>query len=416
MTIAQITLPPKLVPQFSKPLGSYRYRGAYGGRGGGKSRNYALMAAVFGFVDPLRILCTREFHTSMRESFHAELRQAIDDTPWLQGHYDVGVDYIRGKNGTEFIFRGLRNSIGSIKSTAGIDLTIVEEAEDVPEESWLALEATVFRNNKSELWPLWNPRNEGTPVDLRFRKNPPPNSTIIEINWYDNPFFPDALNELRVREQQRLDPATYAWIWEGAYNTKSDAQVFNGKFSMEEFTPGDDWDGPYFGADWGFAQDPTTLVKMWLHDDTLYIEHELYRIGLEITDTPQAFRTIPGADTHTIRADNARPETISHCKNAGLKILPAIKGRGSVEGGIMWLRGLKNIVIHPRCQNTYEEFRLYSHKVDRLTGDVLADVVDTDNHAIDAIRYALEPLIRGKKKNNLIYSPVSTKGKIGNFV
>lgn len=164
------------------------------------------MAAVWGATERLRILATREFQVSIRESFHAELRTAIESEPWLARHYDVGVEYIRGRNGTEFLFRGLRNSINAVKSTSGIDLTIVEEAEDVPEASWLALEATVFRQPKSELWAIWNPRLDGSPVDRRFRKTPPPRSIVTEMNWRDNPFFPDGLDELRRREQERLDP------------------------------------------------------------------------------------------------------------------------------------------------------------------------------------------------------------------
>ena len=143
-TTQQVPLPHKLVPVLQPDLGTVRYRALYGGRGSGKSFNAALMAAIKGIVDPLRVLCVREFQASIKESFHAELKAAISSLPWLEANYDVGVDYIRGKNGTEFIFRGLRRNEQSIKSLAKVDLTIVEEAEDVPESSWLALEATVF--------------------------------------------------------------------------------------------------------------------------------------------------------------------------------------------------------------------------------------------------------------------------------
>src|SRR6056297_3152209 len=116
------------------------------------------MAAVWGYAEPLRILCTREFQASIKESFHAELKATIHSIPWLTANYDVGADYLRGKNGTEFIFRGLRRSMQSIKSMAQIDLCIVEEAEDVPEHSWRDLIPTV-RADRSEIWCIWNPRN-----------------------------------------------------------------------------------------------------------------------------------------------------------------------------------------------------------------------------------------------------------------
>ena len=135
----KIIIPPKLLPVFKPERGAVQYRGAHGGRGSGKSFTFALMAAVRGLEWPLRILCTRDLQSSIKESFHAELKAAIASVPWLESHYDVGADYLRGANGTEFIFRGLRHNSQAIKSLAKIDLTIVEEAEDVPEQSWLDL-------------------------------------------------------------------------------------------------------------------------------------------------------------------------------------------------------------------------------------------------------------------------------------
>jgi phage terminase large subunit len=354
------------------------------------------MAAIWGYSEPLRILAAREFQVSIKESFHAELKAAISSHPWLEAHYDVGIDYLRGRNGTEFIFRGLRHNNTGIKSLSSIDLTIVEEAETISEESWLALEATVFRNEKSELWAIWNPQIEGSPVDQRFRRISPEKAMVVEMNWQDNPFFPEALDDLRRREQKRLDPGTYAHIWEGAYLSNSETQVLAGKYIVEEFEPKPEWSGPYFGADWGFSKDPTTLIKAWVNDDKLYIEHEAYGVGVEITDTPKLFDAIPGSRQHTIRADSARPETISHMKRQGFNIVGAKKGPGSVQDGIAHLRGYEKIVIHPRCRYTSQEARLYSYKTDRLSGDVLPVLVDEHNHCIDALRYAIEPLMRKK--------------------
>jgi phage terminase large subunit len=217
MTTAEISLPPILVNVFSPPRGEARYRCMYGGRGSGKSQTAAIMAAVWGYAEPLKILCCREFQESIRSSFHAELKAAIEAHPWLSAHYDVGIDYLRGANGTEFIFRGLRRNEQSIKSLAKIDLTIVEEAEDIPESSWLALEATVFRQPKSEIWTIWNPKREDSPVDRRFRKHTPPGTLITEINWRDNPFFPKALEDLRAQQEITLDPTVYRHVWEGDY-------------------------------------------------------------------------------------------------------------------------------------------------------------------------------------------------------
>ena len=395
---ATIELPPKLVPLFTPSRGAVQYRNAHGGRGSGKSFNFAKMAAVWGYAEPLRILCTREFQASIAESFHAELKAAIASEPWLEAHYDVGVDYLKGANGTQFIFRGLRRNTQSIKSLAKIDLTIVEEAEDVPETSWLALEATVFRQPKSELWAIWNPRVQDSPVDKRFRKSPPENALTVEVNWNDNPFFPSGLATLRKREEERLDPATYAHVWEGAYLLNSDAQVFAGKWRVAEFDPGDSWDGPYQGGDFGYAQDPTAAVRCYIHGDTLYVSHEAGGRGIELDHIARkTCELIQGYDQHVSRWDSASPGSISILTRSGLPSAQgAPKWQGSVDDGIRFMRSFREIVVHPRCKATINEMRLYSYKVDRLTGDVLAALVDANNHYIDAIRYAISPLIQRK--------------------
>ena len=401
MSSAVVNIPPKLKPLFDLRLGSYSHRGAYGGRGSGKSFNFALMAAVFGYMQPIRVLCARDLQVSIKESFHQELKSAISAYPWLDANYDVGVDYLRGHNGTEFIFRGLRHNTGSIKSLAKIDLTIVEEAEDVSEESWLALEATVFRQPNSELWAIWNPRKENSPVDKRLRQSPPKSAMVVEMNYHDNIYFPAGLEALRLRQQELLDTATYAHIWEGAYLTNSNAQIFANKVRVQEFTVSDSWQGAYCGMDFGFAQDPTTAVKCWINDGNLYIEYEAYKVGLELDDTSEYVKAkIPEIDKYVVRADNARPESISYLSRKGLsRIIAVDKWAGSVHDGIEFIRTFKNVIIHPRCVETIREMRLYSYKVDRITGDILPEVVDAHNHTIDAIRYALAPAIKNKYQN-----------------
>ena len=393
---AQIVLPEKLVPVFEAPRGSVQYRGAFGGRGSGKSFNFAKMAAIWGYIDPLRVLATREYQGSIKESFYAELKAAIMSETWLSSAYTIGSDFVKGNNGTEFLFMGLRRSINSIRSLAQIDLTIVEEAEDVPDQSWLMLEATVFRRPKSELWAIWNPRLRGSPVDLRFRVHPPKNGIFAEMNYNDNPFFPAGLETLRAREERRLDADTYSHVWEGGYLTNSNAQVYHGKWRIDEFTPGPDWDGPYQGGDFGFSQDPLAAVRVWIHNETLFVEYEAGAIGLDLDDTPTFLDFhIPGWSKYVSRWDNARPESISHFTHIGMPHAEAAdKWNGSVEDGIQFVRSFRSIIVHPRCTNTVKELKLYSYKVDRYTSDVLPVLVDTNNHWMDAIRYALAPIIR----------------------
>lgn len=399
MAKIQIKLPAKIQAAFIKPRGTLRYRGFFGGRGSGKSFNVAKMLAIWGYAETLRILCTREFQNSIKESFHAELKAAIASEAFLENAYDVGVDFIRGKNGTEFLFKGLRNNTQSIKSLANIDICVIEEAEDISESAWEVLEPTI-RAPKSEIWVIWNPKQRGSATDTRFRQNTPPRSCIVEINHSDNPFFPDVLDEQRKYQQKVLDPARYAWIWEGAYYEQSDAQVFAGKYTVHEFTPQSDWNGAYFGLDFGFSQDPTAAIECYVADNCLWIYREAGGVGLELDDTAGCLKSImPEIDKHIIRADSARPESISYLRRHGLPRIVAVeKGRGSVESGIEFIKTFEKIYVHPSCKQTLNELNLYSYKTDRLSGDVLPVLVDAFNHYLDALRYALEPLIKQASK------------------
>lgn len=227
------------------------------------------------------------------------------------------------------------------------------------------------------------------------------------MNWWDNPFFPPELETLRKREQERLDPATYAHVWEGAYLTNSDAQVLAGKVVVAEFTPQPGWNGPYYGLDYGFSQDPTASVCAWVHAGRLYVEHEAGKVGLEIDQTaPYLTQRIPGIERHVVRADSARPESTNYLQRHGLpRVMSVDKWPGSVEDGIAHLRSYSEIVVHPRCKETIRETRLWSYKVDRLSGDPLTDLVDANNHYMDALRYGLQPLIRRRAAGVIAMNP-----------
>lgn len=404
MSTARIELPPKLIPVFSGPA---RYRGAHGGRGSGKTRSFAMMTAVRAYMFAEAgvsgvILSAREYMNSLEESSMEEIKQAIRSVPWLNSYFDIGEKYIRTKNRrVSYVFAGLRHNLDSIKSKARILIAWVDEAESVSEVAWQKLTPTV-REANSEIWVTWNPEKDGSPTDKRYRKTPPPESKIVELNYTDNPWFPEVLEQERQTDRGRLDDQTYAWMWEGAYRENSEAQILSGKYRVAEFELADMFDGPYYGLDWGFSQDPTAGVRLGIYEQRLYIEHEAGKVGLENDDIAKfMIERLPGIERNIVRADSARPETISHVKSNGNgirlclpRIIAAQKWPGSVEDGIAHLRSYKEIIIHPRCVKTLQEARTYSYKVDRLTKDVLSDIVDANNHYIDATRYALGPLIK----------------------
>jgi len=403
MTTAQLAIPPKLIPLFTTP--GKRYRCAFGGRGSGKTRTFALMTAVRGYQLAEQgergvILCAREFMNSLDESSMEEVKQAIRSVDWLAAYYDIGEKYIRTNNGRmKYVFSGLRHNLDSIKSKAKIQLCWIDEAEGVSEIAYQKLLPTI-REEGSELWVTWNPELDGSATDKRFRKELGSEGEAVELQYWDNPWFPAVLDIERQSDQRRLDPQTYAWVWEGAYLENSDKQVLAGKYEVAEFEPQPAWDGPYHGLDWGFANDPTAAIKCWVHDECLYIEYEAGKVGLELDDTGPFMRAkIPGIEKYVVRADCARPESISYLKRdkQGLPAIQAApKWSGSVEDGVQHLRSYRRIYIHPRCTETIREARMYSYKVDRLTGDIKPDIDDKFNHYIDALRYALAPLIQGR--------------------
>lgn len=406
MTTAQIQLPKKLISVFVAE--NVRYRGAYGGRGSAKTRSFALMTAIKGYQFAEAgasgvILCAREFMNSLADSSMEEVKQAIRSVDWLADYYDIGQNYIRTKNGlVSYVFCGLRHNLDSIKSKARILLCWVDEAENVSEIAWRKLTPTV-RETNSEIWVTWNPETEGSPTDIRFRQNPPENAIIVEMNYNDNPFFPDVLEQERLNDLARLDYASYAWVWEGAYLENSDKQVLSGRYVVEEFDDNlhKQADRLLFGADFGFANDPNTLIRSFILNYCLYIEYEAYGVNIELDEMPTFYDSVPESRKWTIKGDCSRPETISHIKRKGFNISAAKKWQGSVEDGIAYLRGFKRIIIHPRCKHTATEARLYSYKTDRVTSEVLPIIEDKNNHCWDAVRYSLDGYIKHKRSAGL---------------
>lgn len=215
-----VELPPKLIPIFD---GVADVRGAYGGRGSGKTRSFAKMAAVIGMMRSAAgregvILCARQFMNSLDESSLEEVKHAIRSEPWLDQHYDIGEKYVRTRDGrVRFVFSGLDRNIDSVKSKARILLCWVDEAEPVSEEAWQTLIPTI-REEDAELWVTWNPKRKGSATDKRFRLARDPLMRVCELNWRDNPRFPAVLERQRLRDKVER-PDIYDHVWEGDYAT-----------------------------------------------------------------------------------------------------------------------------------------------------------------------------------------------------
>lgn len=257
-------------------------------------------------------------------------------------------------------------------------------------QSWVNIEADIKNVN-------------GQPPTGRYIHE----STYLDVprEWLGDKFIQDAES---LRES---NPLAYDHEYMGIATGIHDAIIFGGKYSVREFDVNPAWEGPYYGADWGFSQDPNTLVKLWveflpidpirplIQSMNLYVEHALFSdVGVDLDDLPEFWDKVLDRKDRKVYADSARPETIAHMNKRSYKVEAAEKWPGSVEDGIAVLRTFKQIIIHTRNKDMAKEARLYSYKIDRLTKDVSTDIVDKFNHGWDAIRYALAKYIKPRRK------------------
>lgn len=380
-----------------------RYTFARGGRGSGKSRSIASFLVIEAAETPQRILCAREVQRSIRDSSKRTIDDEINRLG-LRGDVFESTDYeIRNvKNGSLFMFGGLRNGASGVRSMEGVTRFWADEAQAISKASIEAVTPTI-RAPGSRLIFSWNPLDEKDAVDQLARSMvDDPHAAHLTVNYDSNPFFPDELRTDMERDRKR-DPEKYAHIWLGQYRLNSEALVFRNWITEPFDTPADA--RFYFGADWGYSIDPTVLVRMFIgrfvdgvaiadpNGRNLFFDYEAYRVGCEIDATPKLFATVPGSDKWPITADSARPETIAYMKARGFNIRPSKKGAGSVMDGIEFLKSF-DVVIHPRCKHVVDEFALYSWKIDPKTSEILPVLADKKNHTLDSARYALESLRR----------------------
>lgn len=200
-----------------------RYKIYYGGRGGAKSWGFADALLIMGTQKPLRILCARELQKSIADSVHKLLSDQISSLG-LEEFYEVQKTTILGLNGTEFLFNGLKHNAREIKSTEGIDICWVEEAENVSDASWELLIPTV-RKESSEIWISFNTKQPTDATYKRFIFEADDDSIIKKVSYKDNPFFPDVLEKERLKLKAK-DPKAYEHVWEGEFDTRFSGAVY----------------------------------------------------------------------------------------------------------------------------------------------------------------------------------------------
>jgi PBSX family phage terminase large subunit len=365
-----------------------------GGRGSTKSSFIPIEVILDIMKDPqANAIFFRKVGDTLRGSVYTNTLWAIDKLG-VADFFHASVSPLKITylpTGQEILFKGLDDplKVKSIKARKGYFKNIwFEELEE-------------YSNMKELRNVMQSLKRGGDVFNVFFSYNPPitkhhwvceekhpahrltHHSTYLTVprDWLGEEFFKDA------EALKENDYNAYRHEYLGESVGLDNTIIFNGKFESYEFdTPEDigktQYERFFFGADWGFAADPTTLIRSWVDDDILYIDYEAYGVGVEMDEIGQLFESVPESHVWPISADSARPDTISHVRKFGFNIKGASKGKGSIEDGIQYIKKFNKIVIHPRCKHTLEEFRRYAYKVDKKTQEILPIAVDDWNHCI----------------------------------
>jgi phage terminase large subunit len=392
--IAKAEFPIKLKGLFEKS----RYKVAYGGRGGAKSWGIARALLIKGAKDPIRILCAREFQTSIKDSVHKLLCDQIEALGLL-GFYEITQNSIRGKNGTEFAFVGLRNNVANIKSYEGVDICWVEEAQTTSRLSWNILIPTI-RKQGSEIWISFNPELETDETYQRFVLNPPQDCIQIKINWSDNPWFPDTLL-LEKDALKARDLEAYNQVWEGLCRQSVDGAIFAKELQQAELdgrltkVPYDATKPVHAVFDLGWADSTAIWFLQFVGMETRlirYIEDSQKTISHYLA-TMQTFGYVydkvwlpHDAENKTLAAAGRSIDDIVRAAGYKTQILPRVPILDSINAAR---------TIFPSCyfdrDNAAEGInclRHYRYEVDPATGQFSRSPLhDHYSHGADAFRY-----------------------------
>lgn len=397
----QVTVPNKLLPAFNNlSQAIYDIIVWKGGRGAAKSQALAAIGILESYIDDGVILCCREIQKSVSDSIYSMLVSYIEDKGLSKDFKVLNTSITNIRTGAEFIFAGLKSNITSIKSINKLRVVLVDEAENVTQNSWDILLPTP-RYGDVRIYVVFNPRFEDDPTYQEFVAKTDPRKLVIDIQYTDNPWFPPSLERQRQRDAKG-DAGRYAWIWKGKFLQITEASILAKKLVTREFEIDDSFGDPLIGIDWGFSNDPNAVTESYVKENTLYIRNAAKKIGLELDDTAEwLVKHVPKIKKFTSRADNSRPETISKVKHDKENPIPLIKAckkwTGCVEDGIAQLQSFDEIVIHPDAEECKAELTAYSFKKDKFD-EITAIPLDLDNHFADSLRYGIEPHIgRGKK-------------------
>lgn len=387
--------PQKLRPLF-RPA---RYKVAHGGRGSAKSWGFARALLIQAAQKPLRVLCTREIQKSIKDSVHRLLSDQIQALG-LGQFYEVLETEIRGRNGSIFLFAGLaQHTVESIKSFEGVDRVWIEEAQVVTKRSWDVLTPTI-RAVGSEIWMSLNPDMETDETYQRFVANPPADAIVIEMNWRDNPWFPEVLENER-QETLRRDPDNYDNIWEGVPKRVSEGAIYRleverlyadkraRRVPYDPLLPVDTvWDlGWADSMTIGMFQRSSTEVRCIDYIEDSHRTLDWYVGQIEKRDYRWGKDFIP----HDGRAKDFKTgKSTEELLHALRKKKPHVLPAESIEEGIKAARMMfpRVYIDEDKCERLLECLKRYRRAISQSTGEPGAPLHDEYSHGADMWRYA----------------------------
>ena len=397
----EIRLPRVFKPLFDSRL---RYTVLFGGRGGGKSTAVATWSLWEGRRNTHKFLCAREFQNSIADSVYALLRE----TAFMHGvanEFDWTDAQVRHRGtGSVWIFRGLARNEDSIRSVQGVTACWVEEAHSVSRRSWQVLKPTIRREG-SRIVCVLNPKLEDDAVyaDLVASDEYAPLTTRIPVNWRDNPYITQTLLDEK-DAAEKGDPDWFANEWEGRLLKHSTAQVFKpGEWEMREreVPPVAE---PLYGLDVGMTSSPSAAIACWhwMEGDQhhVHVASECYGMGLTQVNMETWLESVYVGGDRSVMCDHQLLTTGDLRSEGGWRVMHAHKFAGSVRQGVRWMKGCF-VTVSPKCPNMAREMDGYSYKVDARTEEVLDEfALRQSDHAVDALRYALEPAMRPRRAAN----------------
>lgn len=386
-TLPTLELPTRLNGFFEPgPL----FYALYGGRGSAKSWSIAGYLIYRALQGRERILCGREFQTSIDDSVKALLEATIERLGF-QDYFRITDRSITSANGSRFIFKGLRHNIASIKSLEGITILWIEEAHVISRTSLDTILPTVRAGGSICIFSM-NPQQPTDPVfeDFIAPKIPRPDVRALEVNFYHNPWFSEMMRR-QMLAMRASNFGMFRHVWLGKFLVDDDARIFK-NVVVEAFEAPENADFLY-GADFGFAKDPATILRSYMSPDqtTIYVDYQFAEYHLQLDKYPTMYDRVPGIKSGVVIGDSANPQTIDYCNGLGYSMSGARKGKDSVRDGIRFLQS-KVIKVHPRCKDLIAESFAYVFKRHPVTNRVLPEPEDANNHCWDALRYAYEDL------------------------